>query len=320
MCAAMLAATALTVADFLAAEIATKSVTAKFYLPDAEHGYYRGTRFDWSGQIYSLRAAGHEFFGQWFEKYDPKLHDAIMGPVEEFRSQDGGIGYAEAQPGGTFIRIGVGVVRKPEEKEYGPFKTYDIVDGGKWKVNRGKDWIEFVHDLKGPNGYSYQYAKTIRLDKNKPEMTIRHVLKNTGDKPIHTWQYNHNFFVMDGAPTGPDSVVQFAYDLKPTQPMRGTAAAPQGKNIVYSKELEKGESVYGEFAGFGNTASDYEIRLENKKAGAGVEITGDQPIAKQVFWSIRSTFCPEVYIDINVEPGRTFTWNYRYRFYDLRGK
>ena len=118
-------------ADYPEADISNGILNAKLYLPDAQHGYYQATRFDWSGQIPSLEYKGHTFFGQWNPApYTPKLHDAIMGPVEEFRSEDGGLGYAEAQPGGTFIRIGVGVVRKPEEKEYGAFKTYDIVDNG----------------------------------------------------------------------------------------------------------------------------------------------------------------------------------------------
>jgi hypothetical protein len=314
----MFAAVIAAAAEYPEAEISNKTVTAKFYLPDPERGYYRGTRFDWSGQIYSLRAGKHEYFGQWFPRYDPKLHDAIMGPVEEFRSEDGGLGYAEAQPGGTFVRIGVGVVRKPEEKEYGAFKTYDIVDNGKWNVRHGPDWIEFTHELRDGNGYAYLYTKTIRLAKDKPEMTIEHSLKNTGTKPIQTWQYDHNFFMLDNAPTGPDSVVQFPFELQPTQPMRGTAAEPKGRNIVYSRELQSGgDSVYGEFKGFGNTASDYDFHLENKKAGTGVEIIGDQPISKLVFWSIRTTFCPEAYIDIRVEPGKDFKWNYRYKFYEV---
>ena len=122
-------------ADFPSAELSNGVVTAKFYLPDPERGYYRGTRFDWSGQIYSLRTLGHEYFGQWFERYDPKLHDAIMGPVEEFRSGDFALGYPDAKPGGTFIRIGVGVLRKPaDDAKYENFRTYDIVDPGKWKV------------------------------------------------------------------------------------------------------------------------------------------------------------------------------------------
>src|SRR5438105_1268097 len=85
-------------AEFPKAEITNGVVIAKFYLPDSEHGYYQGTRFDWSGVIYSLRTLDHEFFGQWFDKYDPKLHDAIMGPVEEFKTGNAGLGYAEAAP------------------------------------------------------------------------------------------------------------------------------------------------------------------------------------------------------------------------------
>src|SRR5687767_12596314 len=101
-------------ADFPEAQISNGAITAKLYLPDPERGYYRGTRFDWSGVIYSLKAGGHEYFGQWFDRYDPKLHDAIMGPVEEFRTNDAGLGFDEAKAGGTFIRIGVGVVTKPD--------------------------------------------------------------------------------------------------------------------------------------------------------------------------------------------------------------
>lgn len=309
-------------ADFPKAELSTKTVAAKFYLPDAERGYYRGTRFDWSGQIYSLRAAGHEYFGQWFPSYDPKLHDAIMGPVEEFRSRDGGIGYADAKPGGTFIRIGVGVVRKPDGKEFDPFKTYGIVDPGKWTVRTGANSIAFTHELTAPNGYAYRYTKTVRLSEDKPEMTIEHSLENTGEKPIVTWQYNHNFFMLDSAATGPGSAVKFPFELQPVQPMRGDGGEAKGKEIVYSRELKPGggDSLYGEFTGFGKTASDYDFRLENKKAGAGVEIVGDRPLSKLVFWSIHTTFCPEAYIDIDAQPGRTFDWSYRYRFYDLRAE
>ena len=39
------------------AEITNGILTARMYLPDAERGYYRSTRFDWSGAIYSLQYA-----------------------------------------------------------------------------------------------------------------------------------------------------------------------------------------------------------------------------------------------------------------------
>src|SRR5215471_14348976 len=102
----------LTAAQFPEAEISNTRIRAKLYLPDPESGYYRATRFDWSGQIASLEWKGHNYFGQWFERYDPKLHDAIMGPVEEFIAP---LGYDEAKPGETFLRIGAGIARKPDE-------------------------------------------------------------------------------------------------------------------------------------------------------------------------------------------------------------
>ena len=41
-------------ADFPVAEIANGTITAKIYLPDPKQGFYQGTRFDWSGVLYSL--------------------------------------------------------------------------------------------------------------------------------------------------------------------------------------------------------------------------------------------------------------------------
>ena len=49
------------------------------------------------------------------------LHDAITGPVEEFRSANGdsALNYDEAKPGDPFVKIGVGVLRKIDDS---PFK------------------------------------------------------------------------------------------------------------------------------------------------------------------------------------------------------
>ena len=303
--------------SFPSAEIKSRAITAKLYLPDAEQGYYRGTRFDWSGNTYSLRTKNHEYFGQWFPKYDPKLHDAIMGPVEEFKTAEGGLGYELAKPGETFVRIGVGVVRRPDAEPFQAFKTYEIVHHGRWQVKRRPDRITFMHDLIGPNGYAYRYTKTMRLVKDQPRMLIEHSLRNTGTKRIQAQQYNHNFFVMDGQPSGPGSWVKFPFDLHPVRPFIGDVGKTKGGEINYTRELQQGQSVFGEFDGFGKTASDYDIRMENRKAGAGVRIRGDRPLAKVVFWSIRTVFCPEPYIDIDVEPGKRMQWTYTYDFYDI---
>src|SRR3954452_12562148 len=132
-----LAAGGLMAAGFPEADISNGILKAKLYLPDAEKGYYRATRFDWSGQIPSLEYKGHSYFGAWNQAlYDPKRHDAIMGPVEEFLTDGAGLGYADAKAGGTFVKIGVGVIRKPDEAKFGQYKTYEIADPGKWVVNK----------------------------------------------------------------------------------------------------------------------------------------------------------------------------------------
>lgn len=308
---------ALPAAEFPEAEISNRAIRAKFYLPDADRGYYRGTRFDWSGVIYSLQYAGHEYFGPWFELHDPKGHDGITGPVEEFRTDDAGLGYQEANDGGNFIRIGVGVVRKPVgETKYRQFGTYDIVDPGKWTVQAKSGRIEFLHELAGENGYAYVYRKTVRLVKNKPELVIEHSLRNTGRRRIETSGYDHNFFVMDGQPTGPGFAVRFPFEPRATRDLRGLAEI-RGRDLIYTRELQKGQTVFTEFEGFGKGSRDYDVRIENRKTGAGVRITGDQPLAKIVYWSIRTTLCPEPWIQMRVEPGREKKWKIRYRFYTL---
>src|SRR3974390_2796609 len=45
--------------DFPRTEITNGQLHVKLYLPDAKGGYYRATRFDWSGVIASLEYKGH---------------------------------------------------------------------------------------------------------------------------------------------------------------------------------------------------------------------------------------------------------------------
>ena len=298
--------------SFPYAEISNSRIRATIHLPNAERGYYQGTRFDWSGAIASLTWNGHEYFGVWFEKHDPKIHDAITGPVEEFLTGDAGLGYAEAAVGGTFVRIGVGVLRKPNEPAFRRFETYDIVDSGKWTVNRSSDNIEFVHELSEPSGYRYVYRKRLRLVRDS--LVIEHRLKNTGKKPIITNVYNHNFFTIDRRTTGPDLAVRFGFAPRAMRPLNGLAEV-RGNEVAFLKEFQPKQTVFTEIEGFGSTAKDYDFRIENRATGGGVHITGDRPLVKVYFWTAEKTSCPEPYIDVSAEPGKESSWTTTYEFY-----
>jgi hypothetical protein len=293
-------------------------IQAVVYLPDPENGYYRSTRFDWAGVVPCLTFKGHSYFGVWFNRYDPLLNDSITGPVEEFRSADGlsSINYAEAKPGGLFIKPGVGVLRKVDDSPYKFGFTYPIVDGGKWTVHHKRTQVTFTQRLQPTLGYGYVYEKTLQLDGHEPILILHHRMKNIGTKPIDTEVYDHDFFMLDGAPTGPGMAVQFPFEPKAEKPLEPRAKI-DGKDLVYLRELTSAprQAVTSYLTGFSNSPADYHFIVENRNTGVGVEQTSDSPIAQLNFWSIRTTICPEAYIHVNIPPGGTASWTIRYRFF-----
>ncbi|NEU69956.1 hypothetical protein [Spirosoma agri] len=313
-----LSSTRLPVAEWPEAALSNGLIQTTLYLPDASQGYYQGTRFDWSGAFKNLTYKGHSFIEPWFDNYDPKLHDAISGPVEEFTP----LGYTDAKPGDTFVKIGVGTLRKPDDKAYAFAKYYDIVNQGTWNVKQHKDRkatvaVDFTHELTDPTGYGYRYTKTVRLTKGKPELVLEHRLTNTGQLPIETSTYDHNFFIIDKQPTGPTVVTRFPFEVTAEGKGFGSVILPQGNHLVYARELAKKEQVFSAgLNGFGPTATDYDIRIENQKTGAGVHITGDQPLQKLVYWACATTSCPEPYIHLMAAPGQEIKWTIKYEFYE----
>ncbi len=346
-------------------QITNGEIAATIYLPDAKNGFYTTTRFDWSGAIGSLKYKGHEYYGIWFSKitdiydfgYEGPSKDvisadftAMVGPAEEF----GAVGHDDVPAGGLFVKPGIGVLKR-DEMNYNHSRPYVIANGGKWDVKTSRDAVEFTHTLSEPSiNFGYIYTKVVRLTPGKPQMTISHVMRNTGAKPIVTNVYNHNFTTIDMQPTGPDVEITVPWTMTRAagrggrgagaagrqgpppvdpnaplaagarigsqcgQPQMQALASPQGSKIVYSKVLEGAECYSAGFTGFGAEARDNDIRIENRKTGAGVHITGDRPVTRFGYWSIRTVVAPEPYIDLNIEPGQQFTWTYTYDYYTTK--
>jgi len=317
--------------EFPQAEISNGQLRLKLYLPDAKHGYYRGTRFDWSGTIGSLEYQGHRYYGPWFDSVDAKIHDyrdlgdqlvaspcsADSGPVDEFQTNGTALGWDEARVGGTFIKIGVGMLKK-DDARYDYVKQYEIVNPGRWTVETHRDSVEFTQELSdASSGYGYAYRKVIRLVEGKPEMVLEHHLKNTGRRSIQSAVYNHNFLVLDKQAPGPDFVITVPFPIRTPNPPNAELARMKGNQVVYSKVLRSGEVMETLLEGFGESPRDNEIRVENRRVGAGVRITGDHPLSKLNVWSIRTVLAAEPFIDMTIEPGSEFVWKTSYDYYTL---
>jgi len=315
----------LAAADLPQAELTNGALLVKLYLPDVAKGFYRATRFDWSGMIYSLEYGGHRFYGPWFQRTDPKVRDfvyqddeivagpctAATGPAEEFSE----VGFNEAKPGGTFLKIGVGVLRRPDDAAYDRFKVYELVDGGKWTVRTARDSVEFTQLVSDPNsGYGYEYTKVVRLAGSGPKMTIEHRFRNTGRKAISSRVYNHNFLVLDGQGPGPGVSVSVPFEIAAPKAPDAALAEIRGRKIVYLRGLRGQERVVAEMNGFGGTESDYDVKVVNAKSGAGVRITADRPLARLMLWSIRAVLAVEPFVEFAVQSGETYHFALNYEF------
>jgi hypothetical protein len=311
------------------AELANDSIRLIAYLPDSRNGFYRGTRFDWAGVIGSLTHEGHEYYGRWFTQTDPDVHDfafrgseivagpcsAITGPVEEFSTDGKALGFDEAKPGGTFIKIGVGVLRRPDAKDYDPYRLYEIVDAGHRTVQRSHEFIEFSQKLADPHtGYGYLYSKTVRLVKSKPQVLIEHRLANTGKRKIDTSVYDHNFLVLDNQPVGPDFTITLPFQMNTSPAPDPKMAEVRGNEFLYRKTLVGEDTVATRISGYNSTPSDYEIRIQNKKIGAGMTISGNRPLSDEHLWSIRTVLAMEPFIFLSIAPGQEVTWSYTYTY------
>ncbi len=313
-------------AEYPSVDITNGPIRAKIYLPEAQKGFYRGTRFDWSGVIYSLQANGHDYYGPWFNKTDAAVHDfvyrdsdivagpcsAITGPVDEF----GPVGYDAAKTGGTFIKIGIGALRRDGDGKYDNYHVYEIANGGKWTVQKHRDKLELTQQLNdAESGYGYVYRKEVRLTSGKTEMVLVHSLKNVGKRAIQTSVYNHNFLVLDGQAPGPGVTISVPFEIQTSRPPRKELAAVSGRKISYLKTLEGHDVATTPLEGFGGSPEDSQIRIENSALGAGIISQCDRPLLRESLWSIRTVVAMEPFTSISIEPGAEFNWTTVYKYY-----
>ena len=315
--------------------ISNGMLNVSFYLPDAVKGYYRGTRFDWSGIIYSLQYKGEEYYGRWFTRLDPSIHNNVQrvgpdgsgevvcgiassgqGPAEEFLTNDKALGFDNAKPGETFLKIGVGVLRRPDDKQYDRYRDYEIVDGGKWTTNMLDDKVVFTQTLSNPeSGYGYVYTKTISLIPGKPVMRIDHQLLNTGVKALISSVYDHNFFVTNNHHTGPDYIITTPYPMRISKTQGADLFRIEGNKLTFTKLLSPREMVVTWIDGFAPVAKDYTFRVENSRTGTGYSVQGDRPLAQIMLWAIFTNISLESFIDLNAGQGREERWAYEYTYF-----
>jgi hypothetical protein len=297
-------------------------MTARLGTTDGTRGFYRGTRFDQAGQVFSLMLNGRQFYGPWFDAVAPDVMDyaydasgqvvagpdsAAIGPVEEFAPLD-----FTPTAGSHFVKIGVGILYQPDTAPYDHYCHYRLLDGGQHATRitpRGSTYIQTLNDA----DIAYVYEKTLALVAGKNELDITHVLKNTGKTAVHTTVYDHNFLRLVPGQNG----------LRISFPFIVSAAAPpvpdllriHGNSLTYLRAMKPKERVSFPITGFGaGGVQDYDFHVTDTTTGAGVHVTGDQPLTKINIFSIDKVEAVEPYIAIDIAPGQEKRWTYRYSY------
>ncbi|HEY2009541.1 MAG TPA: hypothetical protein VGH23_11160 [Rhizomicrobium sp.] len=303
-------------------DISNVLITARLGTTDGTKGFYRGTRFDQAGQVFSLMLNGRQFYGPWFDAVAPDVLDyaydagglvvagpdsAAIGPVEEFAPID-----FTPTPGSHFVKIGVGILYQPDNAPYDHYRHYKLLDGGQRVTRitpRGSTYIQTVDDA----AIGYVYEKTLALAPGRNELDILHVLKNTGKTAIHTTVYDHNFLRL--VPGDKGLRISFPFIVSAANPPDSRLIRISGNSLTYLRAMRPKERISFPITGFGaGGAQDYDFRVTDMATGAGVHVVGDQPLTRINIFSIDKVQAVEPYIAIDLAPGQEKRWTYRYTY------
>jgi len=283
------------------------------YLPDVQKGFYRGSRFDWSGLVAQVEYKGRTYFGELKRPHDPLVHDHAVGTCEEF-GMESGLGYDEAAPGETFIKIGIGRLEKPEgEKRYSFWHPYRIVETFPWRIEAHEDRVSFCQEASDSRGWGYVYTKVVMLAVEEPRLTIRHVFKNTGSRPIRTQHYSHNMICLDQQPFGEDYTLRFPVAVRTQQQDRldNCGARVQGSEIAFTRLLDG--SLWFQLDADWAKCENW-VEIIQRRTGTKLKIIGNWPIAKFCVYAESTAVCPEPFLDIILAPGEEKSWDIYYLF------
>lgn len=282
-----------------------------FHLPDgngSHGGYYQGTRFDYGGIVSSLKYKGREYVEEWFDSYDPFRHDCLSGPAEEFSQQ----GYETAEPGGSFLKTGVGMLERSDNEEYDRFKLFRILNPGVWSVEYSGNLMEFTHVL-SDGIYGYEYVK--RFTVGSGTMRMSHILRNKGKAALKGSVYCHNFFTLGRRHTGPDTVIGLPFTPAGNWREKYGNVALTDSGIAFSRPLERGESVFmGDLHNASGNMHNLTFSLSDIGSGLSVQARLDKPCDHIVFWANDRIACIEPYILYDIAPGEYYEWEYEYSF------
>jgi hypothetical protein len=299
---------------------------------------YRGTRFDWTSFITQVTLDGqHTFCTR--ESLKPGHGTGGMGLCSELCNEKL-IGYADAQPGEAFPKLGIGLLRRPAADNYSYLRTYEIVQLFPVHLDASADKLTIEVEPIDCRGYAARLQKTLKVTGNWLEVAYR--MENTGSQPIDTHEYAHNFICIDQQLMGPDYRLHLPYPIQ----MENVAASYRSllpavvrkviPHVLIDKLIDTllGQGLHALAIDGGDMSfrftpktwfffrqaafhqsESYQWEIKHLAKGIGLREYDDFPPARVAVWGEAHVISAEVYIDIVLQPGEVKTWSRRYEFF-----
>lgn len=297
---------------------------------------YRGTRFDWSAFITQVTLDGKHTFCM-PESLESGQGTGGIGLCCEF-GNEWSVGYDDAQPGEVFPKIGIGLLKRPDEGPYNFFRPYEIQEIFPIQVETETSHANFTVEPVDCRGYAARLKKSVRADENI--LAIEYTLENVGSKPIITHEYCHNFLGINQQPIGPNYTLRFPQTVKPESPppnlhrmapanlrwlpkpilnwLVGRYMHRMSRNLVMKgseinwREIPQ-QAFFTRLKGY-QARQEAQWELVHTSSGLRVKEIDDFPPSRLVIWGTRHVVSAEVYTDIRVNPGESQSWMRKYEF------
>lgn len=274
--------------------------------------FYGGPRFDHSGNILQVNLNNLLTFCT-TEKPDFSSMSGF-GLINEFDIELPQ-GYNETPVGERFHKIGVGNLLKLDNRPYDFFRSYN------------KEPLEYSIEKTGDNLIAFQavsqpletvfveYRKVISIKEN--ELTIDYLLVNKGKVKLKTSEYCHNFLALNKAPINSDYRLEFGFEIEPDQfeaVHNIESFLKFDKSSVGFKATPNGDIFIRKVNGI-NKANYWQLTNHVQKCGVREEVSFDATLVN--LWGNSHVISPELFCDLEIEPGESAAWWRKYTFFKL---
>ncbi len=270
---------------------------------------YNGARFDHAGVLDEICWQGHRFTSVELPAgVEGETTDGV-GMISEMRGSEAET-FHEGELGSRFVKFGVGTLVNDLPGGYSFMHPYPIAQPCFHWVEAEADHAVILTQQPLCQGYAMAIIKDIRLQDDALMMTT--TLVNTGEKDILTYEYNHNFMLIDGLELGDGGYELTLPPMLELDQVKGDYLTVEGHTLRFTASPE----VF--FFGLGAAGAPQERwRLLSRRAGVGLRETGGGPIERMSLWGKAHVVSAEAFLKIQAPVGGCVQWQRNWAFFAL---